>query len=118
MVDVCVNVHATKHCDEEGYDIMSCNMVSIVHASKGEEADSSQHDKEIILEVPNKDFSRTSLTTTPLAVPLKPKKMEITSIKDVVVNSNSKVEKEEMNGRDVEFYDAFDEFPYGRGAQN
>ena len=33
-LDVCTNVHATKHCDEEGYDIMSCNMVGIVMNDK------------------------------------------------------------------------------------
>ena len=28
------NVHATKHCDDQGYDIMSCNMVDIVMNGK------------------------------------------------------------------------------------
>ncbi len=29
-LDVCANkVHATKHCDEEGYDIMSLHMIGI-----------------------------------------------------------------------------------------
>ena len=41
-IDVCANVHATRHCDNEGYAIMSCNMISIVCASKGEEPNSSQ----------------------------------------------------------------------------
>ena len=36
IVDVCANVHATKHHGDEGYDIMSCNMVSIIHALEGE----------------------------------------------------------------------------------
>ena len=29
-LDVCANVHATKHCDEEGYDLISMNMVNVV----------------------------------------------------------------------------------------
>ena len=29
-LDVCTNVHATQHCDEEGYDIRSIYMVSVV----------------------------------------------------------------------------------------
>ena len=35
-LDVCANVYATKHCDEEGIfiDIMSCDMVSIVMNDK------------------------------------------------------------------------------------
>ena len=34
-LDVCANVHATKHCDEKGYDIVSFNMVE-VHAAREE----------------------------------------------------------------------------------
>ena len=111
MEDVCGNVHATRHCDKNGHDIMSCNMVIIVRASKGEEADSSQYNEETILEGSNKDYFQISSTTTPLIVPLRPVKMDITSIEDVVVDSHSEVEKEEMNGREDEFYDVFDEFP-------
>ena len=29
-LDVCANVHATKHCNYEGYDLISMNMVSFV----------------------------------------------------------------------------------------
>ena len=29
-LDVCADVHATKHCDEEGYDLISMNMVNVV----------------------------------------------------------------------------------------
>ena len=86
-------------------------MVSIVRASKGKELNSSQYNKEIIQEGPNKDHSQISLTTTPLIVPLRPIKMEITSRKNVVLDSDSEVEKEEMNGRKGEFYDASNEFP-------
>ena len=41
-LDVCANVHATKHCDDEGYDFISMNMVNFILM---EEID------EIILEV-------------------------------------------------------------------
>ena len=29
-LDVCANVHATKHCEKEGYDLISMNMVNVV----------------------------------------------------------------------------------------
>ena len=29
-IDVCAHVHATKHCDEEGYDIRSIYMVKVI----------------------------------------------------------------------------------------
>ena len=29
-LDVCANVYATKHCDDEGYDLMSMNMVNFI----------------------------------------------------------------------------------------
>ena len=73
---------------------MSCNMVSIVHASKGEEADNSQCDEEIILEGPNKDRSRINSTTTPLILPLKLVRIEMTSIQDVGVDLDENEEKE------------------------
>ena len=60
-LDVCANVHASKHCDDEGYDLMSMNMVNFVLM---EEVDkiipkvkrtprldySGSYDEEIILE--------------------------------------------------------------------
>ena len=44
-------------------------------------------------------------------MPLRPVKMEITSLENVVPDSNLEVEKEEMNGRKDEFYDASNELP-------
>ena len=29
-IDVCANIHATRHCDDEGYDIMSTYMVKVI----------------------------------------------------------------------------------------
>ena len=29
-LDICADVHATKHCDKEGYDLISMNMVDVV----------------------------------------------------------------------------------------
>ena len=29
-LDIYVDVHATKHCDSEGYDLISMNMVNVV----------------------------------------------------------------------------------------
>ena len=82
---MCANVHATKHCDEEGYDIMSYNMVNIVHASEGEETNNSQYNEEIILEGPNKDYSQISSNITPLVVPLRPVGIEITYVTTRVI---------------------------------
>ena len=33
-LDVCAQVHATAHCDDEGYDIQSINMVQVLKDSK------------------------------------------------------------------------------------
>ena len=60
-VDVCTNVYATKHCNDEGYKLISMNMVSfilmeevdeiILKVKKAPRLDySSSYDKEIILE--------------------------------------------------------------------
>ena len=60
-LDVCANVHATKHCDDEGYDLISMNMVNFVLMEEVDEiilkikrtlgSDySGSYDKEIILE--------------------------------------------------------------------
>ena len=33
-LDVCAQVHATTHCDDEGYDIQSFNMVQVLKENK------------------------------------------------------------------------------------
>ena len=49
-LDVCADVHATKHCDEEGYDLISMNMVNVVFMEMTAEA-SQQTPKKRIHEV-------------------------------------------------------------------
>ena len=36
-LDVCAQVHATAHCDDEGYDIQSINMVQVLKDNKHNE---------------------------------------------------------------------------------
>ena len=125
-LDVCANVHATKHCDDEGYDIMSAYMVSVIHDPNEGELVSSDYDKEIILEGPEMDSSRISTTATEVSssqIPLMPMKMEITSIEDLSSSSSSEKdsrnvrrwkvrrEKKQKDKEDGEFHDASDEFP-------
>ena len=68
---MCTNVHATKHCDDEGYDLISMNMVNFVLMEEVDEiitkvkrtlgSDySGSYDKEIILEGSQADTSRIS----------------------------------------------------------
>ena len=70
-LDVCANVHATKHCDDEGYDLISMNMVNFILMEEIDEiipevektlrSDySSSYDEEIILEGSQVDMSRIS----------------------------------------------------------
>ena len=33
-LDVCADVHATNHCDDEGFDIQSMNMVQVLKDNK------------------------------------------------------------------------------------
>ena len=41
-IDVCANIHAKKHYDEEGYGIMSLYMVKVILDDEEMEMDSSQ----------------------------------------------------------------------------
>ena len=70
-LDVCANVHATKHCNDEGYDLISMNMVKFFLMEEVDEIIlevekklgsnySSSYDKEIILEGSQVDTSRIS----------------------------------------------------------
>ena len=56
IVDMCANIHATRHCDEEGYDIMFQYMVTIILNNEEMGMDSSQGG-ELILEDPKMDTS-------------------------------------------------------------
>ena len=49
-IDVCTNIHATRHCDEEGYDIMSVYMVKVILEDKEMGINSNHFDEELILE--------------------------------------------------------------------
>ena len=57
-LDVCANVHAVKHCDEDGYDIMSVRMVQVIELADESDITSGSYDEEIILEGPGADTSR------------------------------------------------------------
>ena len=71
-LDVCANVHATKQCDDEGYDLIYMNMVNFVLMEKVDKIilelkrtprldySSSYYDEEIILEGSQIDTSRIS----------------------------------------------------------
>ena len=71
-LDVCANVHATKHCDDEGYALISMNMVNFVLMEEVDEIipkvkgtlglnySGSHYDKEIILEGSQVDTLRIS----------------------------------------------------------
>ena len=51
-------VHATRHCDNEGYDIRSLNMVVVLQDFEESSCTSGSYDEEIILEGPDADQSR------------------------------------------------------------
>ena len=48
-MDVCANIYATRHCDEEEYDLMSQYMVKVILEDKEMEKGSNQS-SELILE--------------------------------------------------------------------
>ena len=65
-LDVCANVHeGAIYYDEEDYDIRSTYMVSIVEEPEESITESSNYDKEIILEGPRMDSSRVSHSMVP-----------------------------------------------------
>ena len=51
-LDVSANIHTTKHCNDDIYDIMSAFMVKVIQESKELGMDSKCCDKELILEGP------------------------------------------------------------------
>ena len=60
-LDVCTEkVHATRHCDDEGYDIRSLNMVVVLQDYAESSYSSGSYDEEIILEGPNVNLSQIS----------------------------------------------------------
>ena len=65
-LDVCANVHkGAIYCDEEGYDIRSTYMVSIIQEPEEGVTESSNYDEEIILEGPGMDSSRIRQSIVP-----------------------------------------------------
>ena len=65
-LDVCANVHeGTIYCDEEGYDIRSIYMVSIVQEPEESVTESNNYNEKIILEGPGMDSSRISQSLLP-----------------------------------------------------
>ena len=117
-LDVCANVHATRHCDDEGYDIVSLKMVSIINEEESEAIiTSGSYDEEKILEGPGADESRIQsiINTQESSISqVMPVKMEISSVEDLKQNlSGEDMDSSDENDREVgnEFYDAADEFP-------
>ena len=81
---MCANVHAVKHCDEDGYDIMSVRMVQVIELADESDITSGSYDEDIILEGPGASriwYSSTSGEN--LNASVMPIKMEISSIEDV-----------------------------------
>ena len=101
---MCANVHeGAIYYDEEGYDIRSTYMVSIIQEPEESVTKSSNYDQEIILEGPRMDSSRISQSLVPSTskeIPLMPFKMEITSIEDVDNDSTRGKESSENEKRD------------------
>ena len=58
-IDVCANIHTTKQCDKEGYDIISINMVKVIQEDEEMGSNSSHCDEELILEGQKMDPSKT-----------------------------------------------------------
>ena len=87
-LDVCASIHATKQCDDKGYDIMYAYMVKGIQENEELGMGSTQCDKELILEGPKIDNSKIDLIVkedTMQNIPLMSMKMEIMSIKDFKV---------------------------------
>ena len=58
-LDVCANVHeGAIYCDEEGYDIRSTYMASIIQEPKESVTERSNYDEGIVLKGPRMDSSR------------------------------------------------------------
>ena len=86
-MDVCANIYATRHCDEEGYDIMSQYMVNVILEDEEMGKDSNQG-SELILEGLEMDPSQANPIIQELNmqnIPLMPNKMEQMSIQDFKV---------------------------------
>ena len=82
-IDVCANNHATQHCDEEGYDIISINMVKVIQEDEEMRIDSNNCDEELILDGPKMELSKAMpifQEDTMPNIPLMPVNMEISSI--------------------------------------
>ena len=78
---MCANTHATRHCDDEGYGIMSTYMVKFIHKNEELEMDSIHCDEEL----DNSKVNPTVQEDIVQNIPLMPMKMEITSIEDFKV---------------------------------
>ncbi|MCO5554904.1 hypothetical protein L7F22_008442 [Adiantum nelumboides] len=115
-LDVCANVHATRHCDDNGYDIQSMFMVHVLPAYESV-SDSTSYDEDIILEGPNADTSRitsTRITNSESEVPFIALRMEISSVEDMIMDEpepESRKQDKEMDSKKTELeveYDALD----------
>ena len=113
IVDVCANIHATRHCNEEGYDIMFVYMVKFIQENKELGIDSSHCDKELILEGKQmRNYKINPIVQEDIVqnISLMPMKMEITSIEDFKVHEEFQVESEGDIEKTKEYYDASYEF--------
>ena len=126
-LDVCVNVHATKNCDDEGYNLISMNMVNFVlmeevgeviwEVRRTPRSDySGSYDEEIILEGLEADTSRTKqipMRLDEILVSCMPLRMEISLDSNFETSINEKPIKEQndqtLKEPKKEFYDAHKE---------
>ena len=112
-IDVCANIHATQHCVEEVYDIISINMIKIIQEDEEMGTDSSHCNDELIFEGPKMELSKAMpiiQEDTMPNVPLMPVNMEITSIEDFKVHEDNQPESDGDKELTEEYYDAYDEF--------
>ena len=112
-IDVGARIHATRHCDKEGYDIIFVNMVKSIQEDEELEIYSNHCNEELILKGPKMHSSKTMSiiqeNTVP-NVPLLLVKMEITSIEDFKVHEESQVQSKGDTKQIEEYYDASNEF--------
>ena len=107
-MDVCTNIYATRHCNEEGYDIMFQYMVKVIFEDE-EMGKYSSQGNELILEGLEMDTSQVNpiiQEVTMQNVPLMPEKMKQMSIQDFKVQEESEADSEAEFDQEHKFLDA------------
>ena len=108
-VDVCANIHATRHCDKEGYDIMSIYMIKVVQEDEELGMNRYCYDGKLLLEGLEMDVSKTTPIVqedTMQNVPLMLEKMKQPSIQDFKVQEQSQADSEAEFDQEHKFLDA------------